>query len=389
MNRGLSRVAAGLAVAAFAISACGDDDDAGSPATDTDGSTVAGVSEESAPEPSGEGLVLDGEVVADQALLDAARAEGVVRLYTTGTEEGTTAINEAFTADTGIEVEFFRAPGAELTQRILAEADGGVHNFDVVTLTSPFDMLTLKDEGLLAGYEPLTVNDHLIVPDEVDPDKTFYPLYAWLYVIGVNRGVIGDDVVIESWDDIVAPAFKGQLGITPAGVGGTGLAQAAFQKEVLGGTDYWEKLRAVEPVIFSTTATVAESLARGEISVAIAAESAMAPSIAAGAPIELVYPDDGVIGGVSYQGVSSRAEHEAAAQLFQNWSLSKRGQTAVATAAGARPIRDDAGDAAVEGVDLPAQRDITIWWSNLPGQADTKDALVAEWNAAVGYTQDG
>ncbi|MEZ5265357.1 MAG: hypothetical protein R2755_27075 [Acidimicrobiales bacterium] len=52
------------------------------------------------------------------------------------------------------------------------------------------------------------------------------------------------------------------MGITPAGVGGTGLAQAVLQRDVLG-ADHWSKLGAVEPVIFSTTATVAQALASG------------------------------------------------------------------------------------------------------------------------------
>jgi iron(III) transport system substrate-binding protein len=386
--------------------ACGGDDttdDAGDDTTaavdQEPASTAAGGDAPAATEPTtatgtdtapagGEGLVIDGELIADQALLDAAQDQGALRLYTTGTEEGAVAINEGFTEDTGIDVELFRAPGSELTQRILAEADGGVHNFDVVGLTSPSDMLTLKDEGLLAAYEPATVDEHLIVPEEVDPDRTFYPVYAWLYVIGVNRGVVDESVLVETWDDIVQPEFTGLLGITPAGVGGTGIAQAAFQQEVLG-EEYWTKLAAVEPVIFSTTSTVAESLTRGEISVAVAAESVMAPAIASGAPIELVYPEVGVIGGVSYQAVSANAENAAAAQLFQNWSLSKRGQDVIATEGGARPIRDDAHDAEIEGAELPPQADLNIWWSELPSRLETKDELIASWNAAVGYTAEG
>lgn len=334
------------------------------------------------------GLVIDGEVIADQDLYEAAQEEGSLRLYTTGTEEGQTAINDAFTEDTGIEVELFRGPGSELTQRIVAEADGGVHNFDVVGMTSPADMNTLRDEDLLAAYTPPTVNEHLIVPEEIDPDGFYFPLYAWVYLIAVNRGVVDEDVVVETWDDIVDPQFTGLLGITPAGVGGTGLAQASFQREVLG-EEYWTKLGDVEPVIFSTTSTVAESVARGEISVAVLAESVIAPSIADGAPIELVYPDEGVIGGVSYQAVSANAENEAAAHLFQNWSLSKRGQDVVATRSGTRPIRDDAADVELEGVDLPPSSEINIWWSELPGRLETKDELIAAWNEAVGYTAEG
>lgn len=327
---------------------------------------------------------VDGEAIIDRATYDAALEEGTLTLYTTGTEDSQNAINAAFTADTGIEVQYFRGPGAEMTQRVLAETSGGVFEFDVVGLTSPGDMITLKNEGLLAEFE-MDIAELLLVPEEIDDDHAYYPLYAWLYVIGVNRGALGDDVVVETWDDILREEFHGLLGITPAGVGGTGLAQASFQREVLG-EDYWTRLGAADPVIFTSTSTVAQGLARGEIVVAVLAESAAAPHVASGAPVELVYPEAGVIGGVSYQAVAERAPHPNAARVFQAWSMSLAGQNAVAEA-GARPVRPEANDAQIEGADLPGQADITIWWSDLRTRLDTAPELIAAWNEAVGYTE--
>ena len=372
-----ARLIASLVALLFIVAACGGggDDDAAVPA---DAGDAAGA--------GGEGLTLEDELVCDQALFEAARTEGTMTIYTTTTQEPANAIADAFTEDTGIEVEVFRAPGSELLQRALAEADGGVHAFDVFANTAPDNMDVLVNEGLLTPHEVEADPERILVPEEIDPEYYYYPLYAWLYVPAYNSGVVDDENAIETWEDVLSPAYHGSLGITPAGVGGTGVAQAAFQKEVLG-EDFWARLGQADPVMFSTTATVGESLARGELKAAILAESVAARYVADGAPVEMVYPEQGIIGGVSYQGVATNAPHPNAAQCYQNWTLSKRGQDVIATRAASRPIRDDAADAQMEGADLPPQDEINIWWSNLRERMATRDQLVAAWNEAVGYTE--
>lgn len=381
------RLGAGLTAVALAAAACGDSDEEATPAAEGSTSTTAATAGGGAgTAAAGEGFAIDGEVLIDQETYDAAVEEGQVVVYTTNTDQGATALAEAFEEDTGISVEYFRGPGAEMTQRILAETGGDVHAFDIVVLTSPGDMASLKAEGLLASYEMPQVEEVIVAPEEIDVDRQYYPLLAWLYIIAVNRGAVGDDVVVETWEDVLKPEFKGSLGITPAGVGGTGVAQAAFQREVLG-EEFWTALGEADPVIFTTTATVAESLARGEITAGILAESVIAPAVAQGAPIEMVYPEEGVIGGVSYQAIAEQAPHPNAARVYQAWSLSKRGQDVVALEAGARPVRSDAADANFPGADLPAQSEINIWWSNLQERMDDREELVSAWNQAVGYTE--
>lgn len=387
-NRRQLTARAGLALLAGALLAagCGSDDSSSTSAT-TDAGAAATTAAGSATSSAGgaEGFSIDGDLVIDQETYDAAKEEGTLTVYTVSTEEFAIAIGERFTEDTGIEVEVFRAPGSELTQRILAETGGGVNNFDVVALTSPGDMGTLKDEGLLAPYSMEWLEEGLVVQGDIADDRSWYPLYGYLYLIAVNRGLVGEDVEITSWQDIVVPEFKGRLGITPAGVGGTGLAQAAFQRDVLG-ADYWSKLGAVEPVIFSTTATVAQALASGELSVAVVAESAMALPMVQGAPVELIYPEEGVIGGVTYQAVAAEANNPNAARVYQAWSLSKAGQDAMAVAAGTRGIREGTVPPEVEGTPLKDASEFEIHWADLEKLAAERDALVSGWNAAVGYT---
>ncbi|MEZ5265358.1 MAG: hypothetical protein R2755_27080 [Acidimicrobiales bacterium] len=122
-NRRQLTARAGLALLAGALLAagCGSDDSSSTSAT-TDAGAAATTAAGSATSPAGgaEGFSIDGDLVIDQETYDAAKEEGTLTVYTVSTEEFAIAIGERFTEDTGIEVEVFRAPGSELTQRILA-----------------------------------------------------------------------------------------------------------------------------------------------------------------------------------------------------------------------------------------------------------------------------
>ncbi|MGE3620443.1 MAG: ABC transporter substrate-binding protein [Acidimicrobiia bacterium] len=376
---------AAFAVLALLGAACGGDDDGDEATEDPAGEGSGGSGDEGAEEEEEveEGLVLLDELVADQELLDAAREEGGLTLYSMTSQEFGEAQGKAFTEDTGVDFTLFRAPSAELTQRVLSENDAGVHAFDVIQQSGPTDMAKFRDLGLLAGYELPVGEGHFLNPDEIQDDFTYFPFSSYVYVPAYNSAVLPDGLEIEDWDDILDPRVKGKVGITPAGVGGTGIGMAAFQDEVLGGDAYLEKLAAADPVIFPSTVTVADGLARGELTTAIVGESVAVTQKSNGAPVELVYPKDGVIGGVSYMGVAAKAENPNAARLFVNWVLSKRGQQVHEQCCLQRTIRDDTPPTDNELV--PPTSDIKIWWPNLSSRGDTT-ALVENWNKIVGYT---
>ncbi|MEZ5266959.1 MAG: hypothetical protein R2755_35355, partial [Acidimicrobiales bacterium] len=98
------------------------------------------------------------------------------------------------------------------------------------------------------------------------------------------------------------------------------------------------------------------------------------------------YPEEGVIGGVTYQAVAAEANNPNAARVYQAWSLSKAGQDAMAVAAGTRGIREGTVPPEVEGTPLKDASEFEIHWADLEKLAAERDALVSGWNAAVGYT---
>src|SRR5690606_33738251 len=110
----------------------------------------------------------------------------------------------------------------------------------------------------------------------------------------------------KTWDELIAPDAGYRLGLTLAGAGGTSWGTTLFQKIELG-EDYWERMAAVSPQLFESGGPLASALTRGEISVASALTHGVYPLMAAGAPIELVYPAEGVPATPSAAGVSATA----------------------------------------------------------------------------------
>ena len=70
-------------------------------------------------------LVVNGETIADAALLQAAKAEGQFLYYTTNLEDNERAALDEFRKDTGIRSEVVRLNGSRMYERVMTEASGG------------------------------------------------------------------------------------------------------------------------------------------------------------------------------------------------------------------------------------------------------------------------
>lgn len=334
----------------------------------------------SVPSAGSDGLVVDGEKIADQKLYADAQKEGTLSLYTIMPEAQAITIGKEFTADTGIEVKVTSAPGTELATRIKTEIGANNLAGDVFTTSAPADMVGWKDADYLAPFEVPGFEEAANNPAAIDPELNYYPYNVYVYLPALNTEIVENPDSVKDWEDIIDPEFTGKVGITPAGVGGSGIAQAAFQTEVLG-EDWLKKLAAVEPVVFNASSEVAQNLAQGNVSTAIIYEPTAFQFIADGAPIKLLYPEEGVLAGDTYQAVAKDAPHPNAARLWQLWSLSKSGQS-VLTSTGTRSERTDAAPLEFPGVD-DIETDPVIWPANLTARFDTQAALVEHWNQVV------
>lgn len=294
------------------------------------------------------GLVIDGERVADKALHDAATKQKVV-LYSAAGKEAEDLTLARFTEETGIPVELTRLPNNKLAERALSEHGAGRLGADVIRLTDPRTARQFGQAGVYVPYA--TPFQDRLARTGAAADATWFPGYYFVNAMAYNSAIHTENPP-DGWEDLVDPQYKGRLGVVAITTGGTLNALARFQLDTFG-PQYLDGLVANRPRVFNSTSTEVDALARGEISVATVSVNNAFGAESNGAPIRLVLPKEGVSASEGPLGLTPRGVQNPAAKVFANWSLSKAGQRFVGSQ-GFVAVRTDIGPVTSGDYELPA-----------------------------------
>lgn len=90
-----------------------------------------------------------GPTMASEVDIAKAKAEGKVTLYTSLDTKIVDAIVGPFQKKYGIAVEYIRGGSADVTSKVLAEADAGHIQADMVDASDLAALLVMKERGLL------------------------------------------------------------------------------------------------------------------------------------------------------------------------------------------------------------------------------------------------
>lgn len=338
--------------------------------------STGGVVGASAPDAEG-GLVLDGELIADAELLAAAQEEGTLTLYTSHTEEGELNAAAEFTADTGIDIEVVRLPGGEMHERVLSEHGAGVLAADVINASNINYNIEYLDAGII---EPYRINDELwdAIDDQwKEPSGAWYSTYISTMVIAYNSELIAPEDAPTAWADLLDPQWQGQIMSLSADIGGTGWAVALFQYDVLG-EDYWTQL-AEQDVVFQGASNMREEVVRGEYAITVNGSATMSYAVQDGAPIEIVWAEEGTPTNTYNLSMFADAPHPNAAMLYMNWRNSLRGLTVGVENSNTYVARSDAPSPVLhDDVRMPPFDEIKPY-SNNEDFVGLEDELVPQW----------
>ncbi|WP_101523425.1 extracellular solute-binding protein [Nocardioides houyundeii] len=330
-----------------------------------------------------DGLVIRGEQIADKSLLERARKESL-DWYTASGAESAELTAARFEAETGVKVKMTRLPSGKLNERVLSESGAGRLSAGVVTITDPVLAEGFADEGVFVPYQTPTYDDLVEEGNVVWNDGEYYTAYYSAYAFAYNDQAVEEADAPTSWNDLLDPKWKGKVGIVNAGAGGTVQGLADFQERVMG-KDYWAALAAQEPRIFDTTSVQLEALARGEIKVITAGFNSTYGAEEAGAPIELVIPEEGISGTFNMQGLTNAGEDSPAAQLFMNWTMSKSAQE-FAAAQGFVGSRTDFDQVPSGHYQLPKADDESFVLYTPEDARERGEDIVARWNKAFNFS---
>jgi iron(III) transport system substrate-binding protein len=256
-----------------------------------------------------------------QKLVEGARREGSVSIYTSLNPKDAGPLTEAFENKYKVKVILWRASGEKMVQRALTEARAGRFTPDVFE-SDGVEMEILAREKLLVPFHSPAFAD--LPPAAFPAHRLYVPDRFNFFTIAYNTKLVKPEEVPSSYQDLLLPRWAGQVGIEASDSDWfAGLVKNMGEKE---GMAFFRKLAATRPQVRSGHTLVSELVAAGEIPIAAAVYNHAVERLAAsGAPIKwkALAPTMARPGAV---GLARHAPHPHAALLFADFLLSPEGQ---------------------------------------------------------------
>lgn len=256
-----------------------------------------------------------------QKLVDGARREGSVSIYTSLNPKDAGPIVEAFENKYKVKVLVWRASGEKMVQRALTEARADRFTPDVFE-SDGVEMEILAREKLLAEFSSPSFAD--LPPGAFPPHRQYVADRFNFFTIAYNTRLVKPDEVPATYQDLLHPRWAERIGIEASDSDWfASLVKAMGEQE---GMAYFRKLAAARPMVRTGHTLVAELVAAGEIPLAAAVYNHAVERLAtSGAPIKwkALAPTMARPGAI---GLARRAPHPHAALLFADFMLSTEGQ---------------------------------------------------------------
>src|SRR5438046_8580607 len=136
------------------------------------GAALASPAWPQAPKPGNEALYLYRGAEREQRLLDNARREGVVVLYTSLAPSESGPLTQAFEKKHGIKVDLWRSNSEKVSQRAITEARAGRHQVDAVE-TIGTDLEKMTREKIFAEFYSPHIAD--LLPAAIPAHRPWMP----------------------------------------------------------------------------------------------------------------------------------------------------------------------------------------------------------------------
>lgn len=256
----------------------------------------------------------------------SAVAKSTLNLYTSQlNDDAQMTVNAFEKAHPDIEVKWIRDGTTKLTARLQAELAAGAATPDVLLLADSVTMESLKNQNLLSPYKsPQTARF-----DSALYDKEGYYSGTKLITTGIAYHSKAP-VKPESWNDLLKPEVKNMTTLpSPLYSGAAQIHQAAIMDDPKLGWVYYEKLKANGAMPQSGNGAVMSAIASGSKAYGVLVDYMAIREKAKGAPIEFVFPKEGVSVVTEPVAIMNNSKNPEAARAFVDFVLSPEGQQLV------------------------------------------------------------
>lgn len=318
-------------------------------------------------------------VAAAAGLSAGAFAATELTVYTAVEAEDLKTYAKAFeAANPDIKIKWVRDSTGIVTAKLLAEKENP--QADVVWGLAATSLMLLKAEGMTEPYMPAGGDklESKFVDSENPPHWT--GMDAWIAAVCVNT-VEAENKGLPmpaSWKDLTKPVYKGHVVMPNPNSSGTGFLDVSSWLQLFGEQGGWEFMDALHENIAWYThsgSKPCKQAAAGETPIGISFAFRGAKSKAAGAPLEIIIPSEGVGWDMEATAIVKGTKKLDAAKKLVDFSVTKdanmmynKGYAVVAYPGVAKPVEHFP-----EGI-VDAMIDNNFEWA-----AQNRKAILAEW----------
>jgi len=259
--------------------------------------------------------------VSDPQVYAAARKEGAVVHYCTLPQAYCEDIGKRFEKHTGIKADITRMSSGPQYSRLMQEHQAGLKVTDVFEIALVAAAVEMKTKGMLEPYLPRDAAK--FDAKYRTGDRLYNEYYVNVQFIAYNPKLISAADAPKRWKDIYEPKWKGKLTVSHPKFSGITVDWLMWQAKLSGGWDFLQKLKANDPIVVRSSAESIPLLVNGERPLnAQAYSDAVWEAKLKGEPLEINYPEEGVVVSHDYTGILKSAPHPNAAKVFVDYLFS-------------------------------------------------------------------
>ncbi len=321
--------------------------------------------------------------VAVAALVAAGAASAQktqLTVYTALETDQLKAYTEGFNkAYPNIEITWVRDSTGIITAKILAEK--AAPKADVIMGVAATSMAIFAEEGLLLPFAPAGLDR--IPPqyrDTANPPR-WVGMDVWGATICFNTVEAAKKNIPkpETWKDLTKPVYKGQVVMPHPASSGTGFFDVTAWLQVFGEAEGWKYMDGLHENIaqyMHSGSRPCAAAAAGEYVVGISFEYRANREKARGAPVELVFPKEGLGWDLEAIGIVKTTQRLDAAKSLVNWSITNDAMALyaanfaiVAVPSLSKPLPN-----------VPADYASRLVKNDFAWAAKNRDKILAEWS---------
>ena len=278
-----------------------------------------------------------------------------------------------------IEIKWVRDSTGIVTAKLLAEKNNP--QADVIWGLAATSLLLMKSEGMLEPYKPKGVEklDKKFVDKGAVP--TWVGMDAWVASVCYNTVEAAKHGLEppKTWRDLLKPMYKGHVIMPNPNSSGTGFLDVSSWLQMFGkkqgGWEFMDRLHKNIARYTHSGSKPCKLAAAGEIPIGISFAFRGAKSKAAGAPLEIIVPAEGVGWDMEATAIVAGTSNLEAAKTLVDWSITRKanemyntGYAVVAMPGVAKPVEHFPPNLLEKMIDNDFE------WA-----ANNRKAILAEW----------